>query len=130
MLWPFGKGRSSAGVKETDRHGHGLLNLQRSSYLHPVSFIPGRANASPSNTQGGSPVRESRPLGSVRGVLSNGHSYRDSHVESGCLSGRRPLRWNSPSILAVGIDVRVTRRRQMRHIGLMPQIVPVIEYPP
>src|SRR6266446_4030762 len=78
MLWPFGKGRSSAGVKETDRHGHGLLNLQRSSYLHPVSFIPGRANASPSNTQGGSPVRESRPLGSVRGVLSNGHSYRDS----------------------------------------------------
>src|ERR1700730_9307302 len=77
MLWPFGKGRSSAGVKETDRHGHGLLNLQRSSYLHPVSFIPGRANASPSNTQGGSPVRESRPLGSVRGVLSNGHSYRD-----------------------------------------------------
>jgi hypothetical protein len=22
-------------------------------------------------------VRESRPLGSVRGVLSNGHSYRD-----------------------------------------------------
>jgi hypothetical protein len=78
MLWPFGKGRSSAGVKETDRPGRGLLNLQRSSYLHPVSFIPGRANASPSNTQGGSPVRESRPLGSVRGVLSNGHSYRDS----------------------------------------------------
>src|ERR1700704_2256831 len=77
MLWPFGKGRSSAGVKETDRHGHGLLNLQRSSYLYPVSFIPGRANASPSNTQGGSPVREIRPPGSVRGVLSNGHSYRD-----------------------------------------------------
>jgi hypothetical protein len=31
----------------------------------------------PSNTQGGSPVRESRSPGSVRGVLSNGHSYRD-----------------------------------------------------
>src|ERR1700724_850610 len=77
MLWPFGKGRSSAGVKETDRHGHGLLNLQRSSYLHPVSFIPGRANASPSNTQGGSPVRESRPPGSVRGAPSNGCPYRD-----------------------------------------------------
>jgi hypothetical protein len=28
-------------------------------------------------TQGGSPVRESRSPGSVRGVLSNGHSYRD-----------------------------------------------------
>src|SRR5260370_42166747 len=78
MLWPFGKGRSSAGVKETDRHGHGLLNLQWSSYLYPVSFIPGRANASPSNTQGGSPVRESRPPGSVRGAPSNGCPYRDS----------------------------------------------------
>jgi hypothetical protein len=44
----------------------------------PVSFIPGRANASPSNTQGGSPVREIRPPGSVRGVFSNWHSYRDS----------------------------------------------------
>jgi len=31
----------------------------------------------PSNTQGGSPVRETRSPGSVRGVLSNGHSYRD-----------------------------------------------------
>src|SRR5258705_13321009 len=77
MLWPFGKGRSSAGVKGTDRHGHGLLNSQRSSYLQFVSFIPGRANASRSNTQGGSPVREIRPPGSVRGVLSNEHSYRD-----------------------------------------------------
>jgi hypothetical protein len=34
--------------------------------------------SSPSNTQGGSPVRESRPPGSVRGVLSNEHPYRDS----------------------------------------------------
>ena len=28
--------------------------------------------------QSGSPVRESRPPGSVRGVLSNGYPYRDS----------------------------------------------------
>ena len=28
-------------------------------------------------TRGGSPVRESRPPGSVRGVPSNGHPYRD-----------------------------------------------------
>jgi hypothetical protein len=34
------------------------------------------------------------------------------------------------AILAVGIDVRVTRWRQTRHIGLMQQIVPVIEDPP
>src|SRR6266446_8913882 len=78
MLWISGEGRSSAGVNGTDRHGNGLLNLLRSSYLQSVSFTIGRANASPSNTQGGSPVRESRTPGSVRGVLSNGHSYRDS----------------------------------------------------
>src|SRR5271167_4725629 len=78
MLWTFGEGRSSAGVKGTDLHGNGLLNSPRSSYLQFVSFILGRANASPSNTQGGSPVRESRPPGSVRGASSNGCPYRDS----------------------------------------------------
>src|SRR4029077_14521787 len=78
MLWTFGEGRSSAAVNGTDLHGNGLLNLLRSSYLQSVFFILGRANASPSNTQGGSPVRESRSPGSVRGVLSNGHSYRDT----------------------------------------------------
>src|SRR6202158_2328320 len=78
MLWTFGAERSSDGVKGTDRHGNGSLNLQPSSYLYPVSFIPGQANASPSNTQGGSPVRESRPPGSVRGASSNGCPYRDS----------------------------------------------------
>jgi hypothetical protein len=30
-------------------------------------------------TRGGSPVRESRPPGSVRGASSNGCPYRDSH---------------------------------------------------
>src|SRR6267378_8591565 len=77
MLWTFGEGRSSAAVNGTDLHGNGLLNLPRSSYLQSVFFILGQANASPSNTQGGSPVRESRSPGSVRGVSSNGHSYRD-----------------------------------------------------
>src|SRR3974377_648671 len=76
MLWTFGEGRSSAAVKGTALHGNGLLNSPRSSYLQFVSSILGRANASPSNTQGGSPVRESRPLGSVRGVLRNGHPSR------------------------------------------------------
>jgi hypothetical protein len=78
MLWIFGEERSSAGAKETGRHGNGSLNLQGSSCLNPESFILGRANASPSNTRGGSPVRESRTPGSVRGVLSNEHPYRDS----------------------------------------------------
>ncbi len=44
----------------------------------PASFIRGRSGASPSITRGGSPVRESRTPGSVRGVFSNGHSYRDN----------------------------------------------------
>ena len=73
----LGEGRSSAAVNGTDLHGNGLLNLLRSSYLQSVFFILGRANASPSNTRGGSPVRESRPPGSVRGASSNGCPYRD-----------------------------------------------------
>jgi hypothetical protein len=77
MLWIFGEERSSAAVKETDRHGNGSLNLPESSCLYPESFIFDRANASPSNTQGGSPVRESRTPGSGAGVLSNEHPYRD-----------------------------------------------------
>ena len=81
MLRTFGAERSSAGVKGTDRYGNRWLNLQRSSHLYPISFIPGRVNASPSNTKDGSPVRESRPPGSVRGVPSNGHSYRDRSAE-------------------------------------------------
>jgi RNA-directed DNA polymerase len=43
----------------------------------PVSFIHRRPRGSPSNTQGGSPVRELRTLGSVRGALSNGRPYRE-----------------------------------------------------
>src|ERR1017187_10196827 len=39
-------------------------------------FIRGPSVASPLLTQGGSPVRESRTPGSVRGVPSNGHPYR------------------------------------------------------
>src|ERR1019366_369286 len=42
-----------------------------------ASCILGLASASTSNTQGGSRVPELGPLGSVRGVFSNGHSYRD-----------------------------------------------------
>jgi low affinity Fe/Cu permease len=44
----------------------------RSSYLKSVSFILGRANASRSNTQGGSPLRESCAPGSVRGCSAMG----------------------------------------------------------
>jgi hypothetical protein len=51
--------------------------------------------ASPSNTQGGSRMRESRTYGSVRGVLSNGHPYRDQCNTTG--SGRqRSAGWGWP----------------------------------
>ncbi|HEV8329782.1 MAG TPA: hypothetical protein VGQ22_00020 [Steroidobacteraceae bacterium] len=40
-------------------------------------FIPGLTAAFSSNTQGGSRVPESGPLGSVRGVRSDAHPYRD-----------------------------------------------------
>jgi len=43
----------------------------------PESFIHGRTGALPSNTRGGSRVRELRMLGSVRGALSNKCPYRD-----------------------------------------------------
>ena len=36
-----------------------------------------RTAGSPSDTQGGSRMRESRPSGSVRGALSDGRPYRD-----------------------------------------------------
>jgi Reverse transcriptase (RNA-dependent DNA polymerase) len=70
-------GRLATAGKYLSRHGNGSLNLQGSSCLNPESFILGRANASPSNTRGGSLVRESRTPGSVRGLLSNEHPYRD-----------------------------------------------------
>jgi hypothetical protein len=40
------------------------------------SSIHGPISVSPSNTRGRSPVPELGVPGSVRGVLSNGHSYR------------------------------------------------------
>jgi RNA-directed DNA polymerase len=43
----------------------------------PGSSIRGPNAASPPNTQGGSPVRESRPPGSERGALGNQRPYRN-----------------------------------------------------
>jgi len=47
-------------------------------YPSPEFYTPGPNNALPPNTQGGSPVRELRPPGSVRGVFRNGYSYRNA----------------------------------------------------
>jgi hypothetical protein len=73
----YGDVRSHSGASGIAPPGTGWLNSRQSSCLHHTSFIPGPACASPSNTQGGSTVRESRPPGSVRGVRRNAHPYRD-----------------------------------------------------
>jgi hypothetical protein len=54
-------------------------------------------------TRGGSPVRESRPPGSVRRVLSNGHSYRDRRTSHMCAAanGLRALNFPCASRLVV-----------------------------
>src|SRR3954468_13474916 len=67
-----------------------------------TSFIPGRVNVSPSDTQGGSRVPELGPLGSVRGALSNGSPYRDSHAvlgvfDEGPLAASSPF-WAHPNV--------------------------------
>src|SRR5208283_4681093 len=51
-----------------------------------ASFIPGQANALPSNTRGGSRMPESGSSGSVRGALRNERPYRerDSHPDCRC----------------------------------------------
>ena len=78
-MWSIsGDDRSYNAASGIARPRTGWRNSRRSSCLRPTSFIPRPAFASPSNTQGGSPVRESRPPGSVRGVRSNAHPYRDS----------------------------------------------------
>jgi hypothetical protein len=51
----------------------------RESVFQRLAWVRGAARgASSFITRGGSPVRELRPPGSVRGVPSNGHPYRDS----------------------------------------------------
>ena len=49
----------------------------RAQYRISVSPTLERYGRSPSNTQGGSRMRESRTYGSVRGALRNGRPYRD-----------------------------------------------------
>ena len=80
QTWATGGG--AGGAKGEDRGEHGRAT-------HVPDTVPGKRVPearlctrnclwdSSLSTRGGSPVRESRPLGSVRGVLSNGHSYRD-----------------------------------------------------
>src|SRR5512132_2872545 len=74
--------RCSDAAKRTAAHGSGSRSWPTTGSRNPASFILGRANASPSNTQGGSRMPELGPYGSVRGALSNERPYRDQHLRS------------------------------------------------
>src|SRR5215813_9549065 len=59
--------------------GSGCTDWPPTGYLNRESFIHILTSVSPSHTQGGSRVRESRPHGSERGAVSNDRPYRTSH---------------------------------------------------
>ena len=91
-----GGARSGGAVKRTALRGPGSRSWRTTSFPHRASFIPGRANVSPSNTQGGSRIRESRLYGSERGARREARSYRDPAPCTACHRGelgddRRPF---------------------------------------
>src|ERR1700680_1920380 len=77
MSWTSGDVRLSVAAKRTTPLGIESLDSPRTSCLSRASFIRGRMLALPSLTQGGSRMPESGPFGSVRGMCSNAHPYRD-----------------------------------------------------
>ena len=65
------------------REQHTCRTQSRESVSQRLDWVRGAARgASSLITRGRSPVRELRPPGSVRGVPSNGHPYRDSNQSS------------------------------------------------
>src|SRR5215218_10311999 len=83
----YGGGRYGGAVSGISPRGSGSRSWPTTGSQSHGSVTPGRATASPSNTQGMSRVPELGPLGSVRGALSNGRPYRDPLAE-GLLAGR------------------------------------------
>src|ERR1700687_3881465 len=101
MSWTFGDVRLSVAAKRTTPLGIESLALRRTFCPHRASFIRGRTLALPSLTRGGSPVRESRTPGSVRGVCSNVHPYRDRTHRLRCCGHRPGCRLNPIQLLIV-----------------------------
>ena len=77
MLPTCGGARSGGAARRTGSCGRGSRRSPTTGSPNRRSVIPGPALASPSNTRGGSRMRESRTYGSVRGASSNGRPYRD-----------------------------------------------------
>ena len=74
---PRGKAKGNTGEKRTRRTLGRESVFQRLDRVRLAARQKGPSCASPPNTRGKSPVRESRPPGSVRGVSGNGRPYRD-----------------------------------------------------
>ena len=72
-----GSARSGDAAREAKPSGSGSRSLPTTGSRRRESNILGRATALPSNTQRGSPMRESRPYASTRGALRNERPYRD-----------------------------------------------------
>src|SRR3981189_1033897 len=72
-----GNDRSGDEARKTARLGSRSRSWPKIGSRNRISFIHGLEYASPSPTQGGSRMRESRTYGSVRGALSNERPYRD-----------------------------------------------------
>src|SRR6266852_9582009 len=75
-----GSDRSGDAVRKTARLGSRWRSWPKIGSQNRIPFIHGLEYASPSPTQGGSRMRESRTYGSVRGALRNERPYRDRLV--------------------------------------------------
>src|SRR5882762_9115525 len=84
-----GNDRSGDAVRKTARRGSRSRSWPKIGSRNRIPFIHGQEYASPSPTQGGSRMRESRTYGSVRGALRNERPYRD---RGACHRPRRRLR--------------------------------------
>src|SRR5277367_2769672 len=73
----YGDARFGGAARRTASRGIGSPGWWTTGSPSRVSFTHGRACALPSDTRGGSRMRESRTYGSVRGAPSNGRPYRD-----------------------------------------------------
>src|ERR1700716_1057418 len=83
-----GNDRSGDAVRKTARRGSRSRSWPKIGSRNRIPFIHGQEYASPSPTQGGSRMRESRTYGSVRGALSNERPYRDRCARNDEKKGR------------------------------------------
>src|ERR1022692_3181087 len=75
--YSYGGVRFGGAARRTASRGIGSPAWWTTGFPSRVSSTHGRACALPSDTQGGSRMRESRTYGFVRGAPSNGRPYRD-----------------------------------------------------